>query len=76
MRYRLRTLLIALAVGPAAIAGCYIPLQSLELSAPLWAIAGSIALIVGWLVILSLVVHGALSRKMLRNGSASQKSSP
>jgi len=63
MRYRLRTLLIVLAVAPAVLAGCYFALRSLEISAPLWAIGGSVILIVFWLVILSLVVRGALSRK-------------
>jgi hypothetical protein len=61
MRYRLRTLLIVLALGPPAIAGCYFVLR--ETSAPLWAIALGIAQVVFWFVMLTLVVRGALSRK-------------
>jgi len=61
MRYRLRTLLIVLAVGPPVIAGCYFVLR--ELSAPTWAVAVGIAQVVFWLVMLSVVVRGALSRK-------------
>jgi hypothetical protein len=67
MRFRLRTLLIVLAVGPAVLAGGYFVVRSLEVSAPLWAIAGSTMLIAFWLVMLILVVRRAISRDVSRS---------
>jgi len=61
MRFRLRTLLIVLAIVPPAIAGCYFVLR--EMLAPPWAIALGIAQVVFWFVMLTLVVRGSLSRK-------------
>jgi hypothetical protein len=61
MQYRLRTLMILLAVGPALLAGCYFALQSM--SAPPWAVIGGAALIVFWVVVLFFVIRRAMSRR-------------
>ena len=74
MQFRLRTLLIVLAMGPMVLAGCFFVLR--EVSAPAWAIAIGAAQVVFWLVILSLVARGALSRKNGQNPPSPQKASP
>jgi hypothetical protein len=61
MQYRLRTLLILLAVGPALLAGCYFALQSM--SAPPWAVIGGASLIVFWGVVLFFIIRRAISRR-------------
>ena len=61
LHYRLRTLLIVLALGPPVIAGCYFSLR--QLSAPIWAVAlGSVQVVI-WIVVLFLVIRGAVFRK-------------
>jgi hypothetical protein len=61
MQFRLRTLLIVLTIVPPVIAGCYFALQ--EMLAPPWAIALGLFQVVFWLVMLTLVARGSLSRK-------------
>ena len=59
MRYRLRTLLMVLALGPPLLAGSYFALRTL--SAPIWASALGVAQFVFWIVVLYLVTRRALS---------------
>jgi hypothetical protein len=56
-RYKLRTLLIVLALGPPVLAGSYFALQAF--SAPAWAVALGVAQFAFWLVILFLVIRRA-----------------
>jgi len=61
MQFRLRTLLIVLALGPPALAGSYFALQAV--SAPAWAVVLGAAQVVFWIVVLFLVVRRAISRR-------------
>jgi hypothetical protein len=61
MQYRLRTLLILLAVGPAMLAGCYFALQAM--SAPAWAVIGGTAQVVFWVVVVFFIIRRAISRR-------------
>jgi hypothetical protein len=61
MQYRLRTLLILLAVAPALLAGCYFALQSM--SAPPWAVIGGAVQIVFWVAVAVFIISRAISRR-------------
>ena len=77
MRYRLRTLLIVVAIGPPLIAGCYFALR--EMSAPTWAVAIGVAQIVFWLIALYFVVRRArptTANSPLKKGTGSELYTP
>jgi hypothetical protein len=58
MRYRLRTLLIVLAMGPLVLAGCYFGLR--EVKAPAWAVVLGAAQVVFWIAVLAYILRRGL----------------
>jgi hypothetical protein len=71
MRYRLRTLLIVLAVGPVVIAGCYFGLQQVQ--APAWAVVLGAAQVVFWIAVLAYILRHGLGLVPTRSASTRKK---
>jgi hypothetical protein len=72
MRYRLRTLLIVLALGPPVVAGCYFALRAAD--APIWATAIGAAQLAFWITVLVVLVGRSLRRR--RNAAPDENRSP